>query len=300
MSGLSRKGRPLDLHRHLPPAVQHPQQPGDAEEAPGADEIEDDLDRQAARNAGDLVHANMATARIGLALPPRMRSGKPMKVNRPRPISVARLSRHSIWVMPRSAQAMCAWKFCSPSGAGEIASDAEHADALVGQPVDGGQRQAREVVQVAGAAEQPLIRRHPDQHGVARGDALARGGDGGPGLLQRRRGPECHMAEIDAEGGGVEVGERHLVHARRPRPRVEMHRGIDMGAGVVAHGQEHRFAGEGGVPRALGLVMVVPPPSSPSADGLGGSGCGGTAHARDRRIQACPVVQIPFRGASHM
>ena len=64
----------------------------------------------------------MATARIGLAVPPLIFSGNATKRNRPRPTSASRLNRHSMWVMPRSAQAMCARKLGSPSGAGLIAS----------------------------------------------------------------------------------------------------------------------------------------------------------------------------------
>jgi hypothetical protein len=55
-------------------------------------------------------YSKIATARIGLAVPPRIFSGKPMKRNRPRPTSLSRFARHSMCVMPRSAQAMCAWK----------------------------------------------------------------------------------------------------------------------------------------------------------------------------------------------
>ena len=53
-------------------------------------------------------HSNTATARIGLAVPPRIFSGKPMKRKRPRPTSLSRLARHSMCVMPRSAHAMWA------------------------------------------------------------------------------------------------------------------------------------------------------------------------------------------------
>jgi hypothetical protein len=61
-------------------------------------------------------------ARIGLAVPPLIFSGRPMKRKRPRPTTLSRLARHSMCVMPRPALAMCALNLSSPSGTGLIAS----------------------------------------------------------------------------------------------------------------------------------------------------------------------------------
>src|ERR1700731_4104820 len=65
---------------------------------------------------------NTATARIGEPVPSRHFIGRPMKVNGPSPKMDSRLHRLSMWVMPRSKQALCTKRFSLPSGPGRIES----------------------------------------------------------------------------------------------------------------------------------------------------------------------------------
>src|SRR5665213_4394491 len=66
--------------------------------------------------------SNTATARIGEPVPSRHFIGRPMKVKAPAPSSASRLHRLSIWVMPRSKQALCTRRLTLPSGPGRIES----------------------------------------------------------------------------------------------------------------------------------------------------------------------------------
>jgi hypothetical protein len=76
----------------------------------------------AKHDAGASHIPNTATARIGEAVPSRIFSGSPMKVNGPAPNSASRLHRLSIWVMSRSRQALCTSELTLPSGPGRIES----------------------------------------------------------------------------------------------------------------------------------------------------------------------------------
>ncbi len=55
-------------------------------------------------HARDGQPSSHATARIGLPVPPLIRSGKPMNLKRPLPTSLSRLTSPSMWVKPRSRQ----------------------------------------------------------------------------------------------------------------------------------------------------------------------------------------------------
>jgi len=80
---------------------------------------------------------------------------------------------------------------------------------------------------------------HVEQHHVLRlyGDTgsrfrLLQVGDGDVGL-------ERFVREVETDGVEEVVFKRHLVDRLGARPRVEMEGSIDMGAGVVAHGERH-------------------------------------------------------------
>ncbi len=47
---------------------------------------------------------------------------------------------------------------------------------------------------------------------------------------------ERFVRQVEADGFGEEVLERHLVDPFGARPCIEMHRCVDMRAGVIAHG----------------------------------------------------------------
>ena len=108
-------------------------------------------------------------------------------------------------VMPRSAQAMCALKLGSPSGAGLTASTPNMRMPLSASQCTASTWESGEVMQVAGRSPQAFIDAHLDQHRVALLDLLAGGfqrllhlGDA-DFMLQR------HMGKIEADCFGVEV-----------------------------------------------------------------------------------------------
>ena len=59
-------------------------------------------------------------------------------------------------------------------------------------------------------------------------------------VLDRDVGLERLVREVETDGLGEEVLERHLVDPLGAGPRVEMHGCVDVRAGVVAHGQRQR------------------------------------------------------------
>ena len=54
--GVQQEGPPEQLGAHIRPGMQHPPQPPDPEEAPGADQVEDDLDAEAGMGRREDVH----------------------------------------------------------------------------------------------------------------------------------------------------------------------------------------------------------------------------------------------------
>ena len=118
-------------------------------------------------------HSKMATARIGLAVPPLIFSGKPAKRKRPRPTTLVEVGE--AFHVRDAALGAGAMGLEVQLALGRRAHrlDSEHADALVGEPMHRLECEAREVVHVAGRAEQALVRRHVDQHGILRPDLLA-------------------------------------------------------------------------------------------------------------------------------
>ena len=136
--------------------------------------------------------------------------------------------------------------------------DAEHQDAAVGQPVHQFQREAGEVVQIARLAEQPIVGRHVEQHGVARADLLA-------GLVERRlhlrhrdRVLQRHVRQVETDRRRVEILQRHFVDRQRAGSRIEMHRRIDMRAGVIRQRDRQRLRGEHRVAGDLLLRVIAP------------------------------------------
>src|SRR6266567_4695465 len=94
------------------------------------------------------VHSKIATARMGLAVPPRILSGKPMKRNRPRPTSLSRLARHSMCDPPFATCEM-GLEVGFAFGGWAHRLHTKHADAPVGQPMHAFYREAGEIVEVA-------------------------------------------------------------------------------------------------------------------------------------------------------
>ena len=64
------------------------------------------------------------------------------------------------------------------------------------------------------------------------------------------------MREVQADGFRVEIGKRHLVDTEGARGGVEVFGCVDVGAGVVGHGDVKGGGAERRVARDFGLVGV--------------------------------------------
>src|SRR4029077_20432585 len=136
--------------------------------------------------------------------------------------------------------------------------DAEHDDALVGEPMHGIDVEPGEVVQVCGCPPQALVDTHLDQHRVALLDLLAGGLQRLLHLSNANLVLQRHVGKIEADRLRVEVLERHLVDRGRLGIRIEVTGGIDVRARVIAQRERHRLRCETRLARALDLVVVVP------------------------------------------
>ncbi|KAK3065990.1 hypothetical protein LTR53_017820, partial [Teratosphaeriaceae sp. CCFEE 6253] len=133
--------------------------------------------------------------------------------------------------------------------------DAEDLAPLVREPVHGFERQAREIVLPAGVVKgDARVEGHVQQHCIPRADLLARGRERGLHLTDGDAGPERHVREVEAEGRGVEVRQRHAVDGE-PAGAEVLGR-VDVRARVVAQGEEVGGGAEGRGAGALGLVGV--------------------------------------------
>src|SRR3990172_7000673 len=63
------------------------------------------------------------------------------------------------------------------------------------------------------------------------------------------------MRQIQADRGGEEIFQRHLIDGQRAGAWIEMHGRVDMRAGVIRHRERQRLRAEHGV--ACGLLFAV-------------------------------------------
>ena len=100
--------------------------------------------------------------------------------------------------------------------------------------------QARKVREIAVGAIAAAIEVHVQEDGVLGLDGNARGLLRLLEVLDRDVRLERLVREVEADGLGEEVLERHLVDPLGAGPRIEMHGSVDVRAGVVANGQRQR------------------------------------------------------------
>ena len=167
-----------------------------------------------------------------------------MKRKRPLPTSLSRLHEPLHVREAEVAADVMDLEVVAPRAARAHGLDAEHGDALLAEPGGGLLGQARKVRQIAVGAIAAAIEVHVQEDGVLRLDGNARGLLRLLEVLDRDVRLERLVREVEADGLGEEVLERHLVDALGARPRIEVHGSVDVRAGVVANGQRQRGGGE--------------------------------------------------------